>query len=76
VDVVSNGPSGKQGADQILYQTRVQSFMKNTLEMTAQVSMSADRRNMRVSLTPKFEAMGAYQPGSTVVTSSVIPGGN
>ena len=76
VDVVSNGPSGKQGADQLLYQTRVQSFMKNTLEMTAQVSMSADRRNMRVSLTPKFEAMGAYQPGSTVVTSSVIPGGN
>lgn len=77
VDVVNNSPAGKnQGAEQVLYQTRVQSFMKNTLEMTAQVSLSADRRNMRVSVTPRFEAMGAYQPGSTVVTSSVIPGGN
>ncbi len=70
-----NANAGQRN-DKILYQTRVQSFMKNAMDMTAEVVLSADRRSTRVSVTPRFESTTNIQPGATVVNSSVIPGGN
>lgn len=60
------------GDDQVIYQTRVQSFMKNALDMTAQVSLAADRRSVRVSLNPVYNPNS--RQGPVVVSSSVIPG--
>src|SRR5205807_2453053 len=40
--------------DQTLYQSKVSSFVQNSLEVTAQTVLSADRRSVRVSLTPVY----------------------
>lgn len=76
VEMEAPAPAKNDGNDKILYQTRVQSFMKNAMDMTTQVVLSSDRRSMRVSVTPVFESTANIRPGATVVTSSVIPGGN
>jgi len=58
--------------DRILYQTKVSSFVSNSLDVTAQAVMSADRRSMRLSLSPVFAPLPANMPDPKVV-SSVIP---
>ncbi|PHX63852.1 MAG: hypothetical protein CK551_03905, partial [Planctomycetaceae bacterium] len=76
IEMEAPAPSKNDGNDKILYQTRVQSFMKNAMDVTTQVVLSSDRRSMRVSVTPVFESTANIKPGTTVVNSSVIPGGN
>ena len=76
IEMEAPAPSKNDGNDKILYQTRVQSFMKNAMDVTTQVVLSSDRRSMRVSVTPVFESTANIKPGATVVNSSVIPGGN
>ena len=76
IEMEAPAPSKNDGNDKILYQTRVQSFMKNAMDVTTQVVLSSDRRSMRVSVTPVFESTANIKPGATVVNSSVIPGSN
>jgi len=75
--VVSAEPvkvSSPNPRDEVLYQTRVQSFVKNSLDVTQQVVLSADRRQVRINYAPNFDALGRSDR-PPVVTSSVIPGG-
>ena len=76
IEMEAPAANKNDGNDKILYQTRVQSFMKNAMDMTTQVVLSSDRRSMRVSVTPVFESTANIKPGATVVNSSVIPGSN
>jgi hypothetical protein len=56
-----------------LYQTKVAAFVANSVDVTAQAVLSADRRSMRVSLTPVFNT--ASTAAAPVVTNPLIPGG-
>ena len=58
--------------DRTVYQNKVQSFVANSLEMTAQAVLSADRRSVRVSLTPVV-CTASSKP--VQVVSPVFPGG-
>jgi hypothetical protein len=58
--------------DRTLMQNRVASFVKNSVDVTAQAVLSADRRTVRVSLSGQFNTMSS---GAPVVTHSLIPGG-
>jgi hypothetical protein len=60
-------------SDRVLYQTKVSSFVKNTLDVTAQVTLSADRRSARLSLTPVVNAP-TTAAAAPVVTNPLIPG--
>jgi tetratricopeptide (TPR) repeat protein len=60
--------------DRTLYQTKVKSFVSNSLDVTAQAVLSADRRFVRLSLTPVFSGVTGVQSGAGV-SFSVIPGG-
>ncbi len=63
----ANGPS------QVLYQTRVNSFMKNAMDVTAQVVASPNGRGLQV----RYNTVDNGKPlGVPVVNSSVIPGDN
>jgi hypothetical protein len=66
----SGGPSVE---DRTLYQTRVQPFVSNSVDVTMQAVISADRRYVRVSLTPMFSGVtGVFQvPG---VSNPILPG--
>jgi tetratricopeptide (TPR) repeat protein len=60
--------------DRAFYQTKVTSFVKNSLDVTAQTVLSADRRFVRVSLAAvSAPATGPDKPVS--VPDPVIPGG-
>jgi tetratricopeptide (TPR) repeat protein len=65
----------KQPADRMLQHTRVSQFVRNSLDVTAQAVLSADRRHVRLSLNPVFtptsRKTGRRGP---MVTSSVFPG--
>jgi hypothetical protein len=58
-------------ADRVLYENRLSSFIDNSLEVTSQTVLSADRQTMRVSMSPVFNTATDAKP---VVSSSVIPG--
>ena len=58
--------------DRVLTQQKVSSFVKNSVEMTAQAVLSADRRTVRVSVTPVFSTLGNQAP---VINNPAIPGG-
>ena len=61
----ANGPS------QVLYQTRVNSFMKNAMDVTAQVVGSPNGRGLQV----RYNTVDNGKPlGAPVVNSSIIPG--
>jgi tetratricopeptide (TPR) repeat protein len=61
--------------DRTFYQTKIDSFVKNSLDVTAQAVLSADRTHVRVSLAPlAAPTAAAYRP--VVVTDPLIPGGN
>jgi len=59
--------------DRTLYQTRVASFVKNSVDVTAEAVMSADRRYVRVSMTPVFN-MATGPEAFPVVANPIIPG--
>jgi hypothetical protein len=53
------------------YQSKLSSFIANSLEVTTQATMSADRRSVRVSMTPVFNTVTDAKP---VVSYTGIPG--
>jgi len=68
-------PRADKGAadSQVMYQTRVNSFMKNAMDVTAQVVASPNGRGMQV----RYNTVDNGKPlGAPVVNSSVIPGDN
>ena len=55
------------------YQTRVKPFVGNSLSLTAQATISADRRYVRLSVAPVFNTVtGTNQQPSVIL--SLIPG--
>ena len=58
--------------DRTLYQNRVRSFVANSVDVTAQAVLSADRRSIRVSLTPVSSTATSSKP--VQVVSPVFPG--
>ena len=58
--------------DRTLYQNRVQSFVANSVDVTAQAVLSADRRSVRLSITPVFNTAQSSKP--VQVVSPVFPG--
>jgi len=61
--------------DGVLYQSRVNSFIRNTVDLQAQAVISQDRRSVRLSVTPVFNA-ATMTDTRPVVVNPVIPGGN
>jgi hypothetical protein len=59
--------------DRTLYQTRVKPFVQNALDVTAQATISADRRYVRLSMTPVFNTVTGVQTVPAVVNPT-IPG--
>jgi tetratricopeptide (TPR) repeat protein len=59
--------------DRMLYQTRVKPFVQNALDVTAQAVLSADRRYVRLSMTPVFNTMTGVQT-VPIVVNPTIPG--
>jgi tetratricopeptide (TPR) repeat protein len=72
-------PSRRQAApkssekDRTLYQTKVSNFVQNSVEVTAQAVLSADRRSVRLSLNPVYNT--AQTTGPVRVVNPVFPGG-
>jgi tetratricopeptide (TPR) repeat protein len=60
-------------SDRLLYQTKVAPFVQNAVDVTAQATISADRRFVRLSLAPSFTQV---LPGPTkpAVANPFIPG--
>ncbi|MGH7174679.1 MAG: hypothetical protein ACRELG_30810, partial [Gemmataceae bacterium] len=61
--------------DRTLYQTRVKPFVQNALDVTAKAVISADRRSVRLSMTPIFNTVRGAQ-NLPVVVNPTIPGGH
>jgi tetratricopeptide (TPR) repeat protein len=59
--------------DRTLYQTRVKPFVQHALDVTASAVLSADRRSLRLSLTPVFNTVTATR-NAPVVVNPTIPG--
>ena len=66
--------SAPSADDRVLYQNKVANFMKQSLDVTAQTVLSGDRRTLRLSLTPEFNA-AAVNSNQPAVNTTVIPGG-
>lgn len=86
-DVVSQGhpvvvsPQRRRGQanavpdnDRTLYQTRVKPFVQNAMDVTASAVLSADRRSLRLSMTPLFNTVTPTR-NAPVVVNPTIPGG-
>jgi hypothetical protein len=59
--------------DRTLYQTRVKPFVQNSIDVTAQAVISADRRYVRLSMTPVFNTVTGVQT-IPIVVNPTIPG--
>ena len=59
--------------DCTLYQTRIKPFVQNALDVTASAVLSADRRYLRLSVTPVFNTV-KVAPNTPVVVNPTIPG--
>jgi hypothetical protein len=57
----------------MLYQTRVKPFVQNAMNITAQAAISADRRYVRLSMSPVFNTVTGFQT-VPVVVNPTIPG--
>ena len=58
--------------DRTLYQTRVSSFVANTLELTAQAVLTADRRSLRLDISTVNNPAAATRPPRVI--SPIFPG--
>ncbi len=65
-------PSDPSPKDRTLIQNKMSSFVQNSMDVTAQAVLSADRRTLRVSLSPVFNTASSGPPK---VVNPVIPGG-
>ncbi|HEV3261402.1 MAG TPA: hypothetical protein VG013_31405, partial [Gemmataceae bacterium] len=68
-------PADPSPADQVAYQSKVAPFVPNSLDLTAQATVSADRRFVRLSLAPVFNTVTTVQPAPVTVFVPMIPGG-
>jgi tetratricopeptide (TPR) repeat protein len=59
--------------DRTLYQTRVKPFVQNAANVTAQAVLSADRRYVRLSMSPVFNTVTGVQ-NIPLVVNPTIPG--
>ncbi len=59
--------------DRTLYQTRVKPFVQNAMDVTASAVISADRRYVRLSMTPIFNTVTGVQ-NVPVIVNPTIPG--
>jgi hypothetical protein len=59
--------------DVTVTQNTLSSFVKNSMDVTVQTVLSADRRSVRVSMTPVFNTVGKGN-APPVVTTPIIPG--
>jgi hypothetical protein len=66
------GKTAPDPADRTVYQNKVQSFVKSAAEVTAQTVLSADRRSVRLSLTPVLAVAPGKAPAQVV--SPIFPG--
>ncbi len=72
--------SGKRAAstvpdnDRTLYQTRIKPFVQNAMDVTASAVLSADRRSVRLSMSPVFNTVTGVRNAPAVVNPT-IPGG-
>ena len=64
-------PSVPSSGDRVVSESRLSSFIANTMEVTSQTVLAADRRSMRVSMTPVFNTATDAKP---IVASPGIPG--
>jgi len=64
-------PSVPSSGDRVVSESRLSSFIANTMEVTSQTVLAADRRSMRVSMTPVFNTATDATP---IVASPGIPG--
>ena len=60
--------------DRTLIQNKVKSFVANTLEVTSQAVLSADRRSIRLSVQPVFGTPLTDKPAQVI--SPIFPGGS
>ena len=67
------GTSTTPDNDRTLYQTRVKPFVQNALDVTASAVLSADRRYLRLSMTPVFNTVTGAR-NAPVVVNPTIPG--
>ncbi len=74
VTTLAGVPVGRAGGEQLTFQGGVSSSFTNSIDFTAQATISADRRYVRLSLAPVFETVGRLQ-SSPIVTNPLIPGG-
>jgi tetratricopeptide (TPR) repeat protein len=66
-------PSAIADNDRTLYQTRVKPFVQNAMDVTASAVLSADRRYLRLSVTPVFNTVTTTR-NAPVVVNPTIPG--
>jgi hypothetical protein len=59
--------------DRTLYQTRVKPFVQNAMDVTASAVLLADRRSIRLSMTPVFNTVNTTR-NAPVVVNPTIPG--
>jgi hypothetical protein len=64
----------RRADDRAVYQTRVASFINNSLDVTAQAVISADRRSVRLSVTPVFNTVTGVVGTPVQVVNPVFPG--
>ncbi len=60
--------------DRTMYQARVKPFVQNSISVTAQAVISADRRYVRLSVSPVFNTLTGFQPIAGPVINPTIPG--
>jgi len=62
------------GSGSFAGQNRVNSFVSNGADLSAQAVISGDRRYVRLSLSPSFNTVGRVL-NTPVVSNPLIPGG-
>jgi tetratricopeptide (TPR) repeat protein len=70
---IASGKVQPKENERTLYQTRVKPFVQNSMDVTAQAVISADRRTVRLSMTPVFNGVTGFQT-LPVLTNPTIPG--
>jgi hypothetical protein len=60
--------------DRVLYQTRVASFVKDSVDLTAQAVLAADRRSVRITVAPVFMPTTNQTPTAPAINNPLLPG--
>jgi hypothetical protein len=67
-------PLNRTQPEELAFETRVSPFLLNGADLTAQASVSADRKYIRLTMNPVYQTVGAGGNGSQV-NLPLIPGG-